>query len=177
MAISRAGGLNGAARDNCRRMGIGAYFGNPQLGAAAGALAGAGLSWLLAPSQGKPRVGDLRVQVSTYGQMIPVPYGTMRISGNVIWSTGLKSTKKSVDAGGGKGLSSSATTYTYSVSFAVGLCEGPIAGIGRVWADGKLLADYRASSTRAPARIGAARTSSFFAAARISSPRASSRVT
>ena len=28
-------------------------------------------------------------------------------------------------------------TYAYSCSFAVGLCEGPISGIGRIWADGK----------------------------------------
>jgi hypothetical protein len=149
LAVTVAGMLGGAA--------IGNYYGNAalgaQLGAAAGALAGAGLSWLLSPSAGKPQVNDLRVQVSTYGKMIPVPYATMRISGNVIWSTPLVAHKKSVDAGGGKGLSSSATNYTYSVSFAVSLCEGPIAAIGRVWADGKLLIDYRAGAVNTPANL------------------------
>ena len=30
------------------------------------------------------------------------------------------------------------STYTYSVSFAMGICAGPIGGIRRIWADGKL---------------------------------------
>ena len=31
------------------------------------------------------------------------------------------------------------TEYLYYASFAVALCEGPITGIGRIWADGKPL--------------------------------------
>ncbi len=31
------------------------------------------------------------------------------------------------------------TDYSYSMSFAVGLCEGVITGLGRVWADGNLI--------------------------------------
>ncbi|MGH8579605.1 MAG: phage tail protein [Gammaproteobacteria bacterium] len=37
-------------------------------------------------------------------------------------------------AGGGTQIS-----YTYSVSFAIGLCEGPIVGVRRIWADSKLI--------------------------------------
>ena len=43
-------------------------------------------------------------------------------------------------SGGGKGGSSGGsvvtTEYGYYANFAVGLGEGPIAGIGRIWADG-----------------------------------------
>ncbi|MGA4923502.1 hypothetical protein, partial [Bacillus subtilis] len=31
------------------------------------------------------------------------------------------------------------TSYEYSVSIAIGLCEGPIQKVGRIWADGKLI--------------------------------------
>ena len=43
---------------------------------------------------------------------------------------------------GGKGFggpSVTSTTYSYFANFAVGLCEGPIGRVGRIWADGKLL--------------------------------------
>ncbi len=41
--------------------------------------------------------------------------------------------------GGGGGPSVTTTEYLYYASFAVAICEGPISGIGRVWADGELL--------------------------------------
>ena len=43
--------------------------------------------------------------------------------------------------GGGKGGGSGTTTrtYTYFANFAVALCEGEVAHLGRVWADGELL--------------------------------------
>ena len=44
--------------------------------------------------------------------------------------------------GGGKGgpsVSVTQTDYSYSISFAVGLCAGAITGLGRVWADGTLI--------------------------------------
>ena len=52
-----------------------------------------------------------------------------------------------VDSGGGKGGSGETTVkkYSYFANFSIGLCEGPIARINRVWADGKPfnLADAR----------------------------------
>ena len=41
--------------------------------------------------------------------------------------------------GGGGGGGTEVTEYFYFASLAVALCEGPITGIGRVWADGKLM--------------------------------------
>ncbi len=97
------------------------------------------------------RLSDLSVQSSTYGGTIQLVYGTMRASGNVIWSTPLKETRHVSRQSGGKGGGGSATTttYTYSVSFAVGLCAGPVSTVRRVWADTKLIYDATASNTQA----------------------------
>lgn len=89
-----------------------------------------------------PRLGDLSVQSSAYGQTVPLVYGTMRVAGNVIWATGIRETRQeeTQSAGGkGGGVSVTQVTYTYSVSCAVAVAGRPITGIGRVWADGKLL--------------------------------------
>ncbi|MDD3181308.1 MAG: phage tail protein [Alphaproteobacteria bacterium] len=98
------------------------------------------------------RISDLSVQTSTYGGTIQLVYGTMRVSGNIIWATPLKETRHVTRQSGGKGGgggSSTQTSYTYSVSFAVGLCAGPAATVRRVWADTKLIYDATASNTQA----------------------------
>ncbi len=75
--------------------------------------------------------------------MIPRLYGRMRIGGNIIWATDFREETKTTTQGGGKGGGGGGkvktTEYFYYASFAVALCEGPITGIGRIWADGKLL--------------------------------------
>ena len=78
------------------------------IGASAGWLGGVLLGNLLfGGGKGQniegPRIDDLSVQTSTYGAPIPLVYGTMRISGNVIWSTPLKETRTVKKSSGGKG--------------------------------------------------------------------------
>lgn len=116
---------------------IGSFFGpvGAQIGWVAGSLAG-GL--LFAPQQQGPRLADTKVQVSSYGAPIQIAYGGVRLTGNVIWSTDLVEHESS----GGKG-GPSVTTYSYTVSCAIAICEGPIAGIRRIWADAKLVYDIR----------------------------------
>lgn len=92
------------------------------------------------PNTEGPRLDDLRLQCSTYGAPINKVYGTVRISGNVIWGTNFVEHKKTQKQGKGGGGSTS-TTYSYTVSCAIGLCEGEILGISRVWADGKEVTD------------------------------------
>ncbi len=95
-----------------------------------------------------PRLDDLAVQSSAYGRAIPLIYGTQRVAGNVIWSTGLTETRhEDSQSAGGKGGGGTVTqvTYTYSSSFAVALAAREISSIGRVWADGKLLRDASGS--------------------------------
>lgn len=92
-----------------------------------------------------PRLADLGVQTSTYGRMIPIVYGTMRIGGNIIWSRNIAETVSTTtsSAGGGKGgggkVSQTTTTYSYSVTLAIAICEGPVDQVLRVWADAKQL--------------------------------------
>lgn len=115
----------------------GAIVGGP-IGAAIGAVIGQQVDKLIfAPGtrQG-PRLGDLTLQTSSYGTAIPKLFGTVRVAGTVIWSTDLKEARTRQSNGKGRG---STHVYNYSASFAVALSGRPITGIGRIWADGKLL--------------------------------------
>ncbi|WP_281826861.1 baseplate multidomain protein megatron [Jannaschia rubra] len=105
-------------------------------------------SWIvssLAPTQRieGPRLDSLRITSSIEGAVVPRVYGRMRMGGNVIWATDFREETKTTTQGGGKGGGGGGkvktTEYLYYASFAVALCEGPITGIGRIWADGKLL--------------------------------------
>jgi len=108
-----------------------------------------------------PRLSDLDVMTSTEGAPIARVYGRARISGQVIWATQLEEvvTRRNETSGGKGGLrpSTTTTTYSYFANFAVGLCEGEIGSIARIWADGKLLdltnvtmRVHRGSSDQAP---------------------------
>lgn len=121
---------------------VGFAIGGPvgaQWGWMAGSMTGALLGVGQQDVQG-PRLSDLKVQASTYGQPIPIVYGTARLAGNVIWSSDMIESSHSESAGG-KGGGPEVTTYSYAVHCAVALCEGPIFGIRRIWADGKLIYD------------------------------------
>lgn len=83
-----------------------------------------------------PRLKDLTVQTSSYGSALPLHFGKMRAAGSVIWATELVEHKDTASSGKGR---PSVTTYTYTSSFAVAIASRPIAGIGRIWADGNLL--------------------------------------
>ena len=83
-----------------------------------------------------PRLNDLRVQTSRYGDQIPRLFGTMRVAGSVIWGTDLVEQRQT--SGGGKNKPKT-TTYSYSASFAVAISARRIGSIGRIWADGNLL--------------------------------------
>ncbi|KQY13172.1 baseplate megatron protein TIM-barrel domain-containing protein [Rhizobium sp. Root482] len=104
-------------------------------------------SWIissLAPTQRieGPRLDSLRITSSTEGAVIPRVYGRMRMGGNIIWATDFREEINTTTQGGGKGGGGGkvrTTEYLYDASFAVAVCEGPITGIGRIWADGKLL--------------------------------------
>lgn len=120
-------------------------------GAYYGAMIGAGIGGYLDPPKGPtvegPRLNDLKVQTSTYGVIVPRVYGMIGISGNVLWleNNQLKETvKKKKQGGKGGGSSSTLKTYSYSATFALGLCEGPIAGVRRIWCGDRLI--YNAGS-------------------------------
>lgn len=39
-------------------------------------------------SQSGPRLDRLNIQSASYGENVPIVYGTVRLSGNVIWTAG-----------------------------------------------------------------------------------------
>lgn len=113
---------------------------------------GASIGWMLGSALGPkpdtkmepPSVGDLRVQTSQYGVGIPVCVGLQRVSGNIFWATDKTAHQQETKTGGGKGGgggSVTTVTTTYTTNLAIGICKGPILGIRRVWADGKLIID------------------------------------
>ena len=95
---------------------------------------------VLAAFRAEDAADDLRFTSATEGAVIPRLYGRMRMGGNIIWATDFREETKTTTQGGGKGGGGGkvkTTEYLYYASFAVALCEGPITGIGRIWADGK----------------------------------------
>ncbi|UTC29067.1 putative tail protein [Brevundimonas phage vB_BpoS-Marchewka] len=98
------------------------------------AVAQVGISYLF-PSEG-PRLKDLKISASTYGAAIPWVFGLTRVPGNMIWSMPIRENKKKKSGKGGY-----YNQYTYFCTFAMGLCQGPVREIRRIWADNKLIYD------------------------------------
>ncbi|WP_424973827.1 baseplate multidomain protein megatron [Dinoroseobacter sp. S124A] len=82
------------------------------------------------------RIDRFRLSNASEGDVIPVIHGKMRVAGQIIWASRFQET--STSRGGGKGSPArpKVTNYTYTVSLAIGLCEGEIQSVGRIWADG-----------------------------------------
>lgn len=116
---------------------LGTAIGGP-FGGALGALIGQQADRLVfgtGTRQG-PRLRELTISSSSYGQPIPRQFGRMRVPGTVIWSTDLIESKRKDK--GRKGQPST-ISFSYSASFAVALSSTPLARLGRIWADGNLL--------------------------------------
>jgi hypothetical protein len=136
---------------------VGAYFGNPALGFAIGSAIGGAVDPATTKAQG-PRLNDLRVQGSAYGAPIPRPYGAMRLAGQVVWSGGIREHQETESQSSKGGPQVETTSYTYTASFAVQLCAGPIGGVRRIWADARLIwsaaSDQPLASALASGAIG-----------------------
>jgi hypothetical protein len=117
--------------------GIGTVLGGP-LGGAIGAVAGrqADAALFAGPGRQGPRLRELDVSLSTYGQAIARIHGRMRTAGAVIWATELEEHAETLGTGKGQ---PALTTYSYTANFAVALSSRRIERVGRIWADGKLL--------------------------------------
>lgn len=117
---------------------VGTLLGGP-IGGAIGALAGRQVDSMVLGGRSSReglRLAELSATTSSYGIPIARQFGRMRVAGQIIWAKDL--IESSEKHGGGKGQPS-VTEYSYSVSFAVALSSRPIEGVGRIWADGKLL--------------------------------------
>ena len=131
---------------------VGGLIGGPfgaVLGRAAGALAGRYVDQQIFGTNGDrsiqgPRLDSTRVLSSREGAPVARIFARGRVSGEIIWATAFEeeTTTSSASRGGkgtGGGPKTTTTTYSYFANFAVGLCEGEIGHIGRIWADGEEL--------------------------------------
>jgi hypothetical protein len=122
---------------------VGGALGGPigaTVGRALGALAGSAIDGALFAEPKVAKAGaDIRLQGSSEGAPIPKLYGWHRLSGNVIWAAQFE--KLPAEQRGAKATSSApeAEDPGVAASFAIGLCEGVVSRLGRVWADGQLL--------------------------------------
>ncbi len=138
--------------------GVGAALGGGvgrAIGSALGGVVDRGLLGALSPSkQLGPRLETLRVQSTADGAPMACAFGRARVTGQMIWAA--RFLERRNQSGGGKG-GPKTVDYAYSLSFAVAICEGPIDGIGRIWADGQLMDQtgvamrvYRGTSDQTP---------------------------
>ena len=141
LLLTAASGVGAAVS----KAGIGAFLARTVATTAASYAAGYVDRLIFGPQKRKtegPRLTSFSVQASQEGAPVLRVYGRARIAGQLIWAANFKeTTSQTTESSGGKGGRPTAQTtfteYLYSISFAVGLCEGEINRIGRVWADGK----------------------------------------
>lgn len=93
------------------------------------------------------KISEFTVNTAEYGAVVPEIIGTVRTAGNVIYYDDFTAHEHRETHKAGKGGKSKQVniTYTYTVAVILGLCEGPIAGIGKVWI-GKNVHDYPADA-------------------------------
>lgn len=133
-------------------LGGSSLLGGGFLGKAAMFGASVGMS-LLMKGKSKPqgKLNDLRVSSASYGRGIPGTWGTIRVTGNIFWSTDFREekvyiTQKGKTKTGGKGekkakKGKAQPVFKYFANFAVGLCEGVVDDVLRIWADNNLIYD------------------------------------
>ncbi|MCC6936380.1 MAG: phage tail protein, partial [Thermomicrobiales bacterium] len=146
---------------------IGSAIGGTFLGVSAaawgwsiGAFAGQALFPTKLPDQNLqgPRISDLKIQTSSYGQMIPLVYGICKIAGNIIWASEVREVATTTSQtqggkGGGGGQTVTQTTYSYFADVAIAIGEGEISSIRRIWVNGEL--KYDVSATAAASSVAA----------------------
>lgn len=93
------------------------------------------------------KISEFTVNTAEYGAVVPEIIGTVRTAGNVIYYDDFTAHEHRETHKAGKGGKSKQVniTYTYTVAVILGLCEGPIASIGKVWI-GKNVYDYPADA-------------------------------
>ena len=83
------------------------------------------------------KISSFTVATAEYGSPVLEILGTTRISGNVLYYDDFtahehRETHRTGKGGGGK---QTTITYTYTVAVIIGLCEGEVKNIGKVWID------------------------------------------
>jgi hypothetical protein len=76
----------------------------------------------------------LQIQSSSPAIPITIAYGINKLAGNLLWYGNFRAIPEYTKTRG-KGGSRTLSGYSYSTAFVMGLCEGPITSVGRVWRD------------------------------------------
>lgn len=123
---------------------LGSVFGpvGAIIGRAAGALAGSVVDHALINGSSTvrgTRLSTARIPGADDGTAINRVYGTARIGGTLIWATRFEEQVTTERTGGKSTGGTRVETYRYFANLAIGLCEGQVARVRRVWADGKEL--------------------------------------
>jgi hypothetical protein len=90
------------------------------------------MSGLLAPnSRQSTKYTGLQVQTSALNIAVAILWGKRRLAWNLLWQADFKTHKHS--SGGKGGSVKGGGTKTYSVAVIMGLCEGVVSAIGKIW--------------------------------------------
>jgi len=103
------------------------------------------------PNVSGPRLSDHQTTTATMGDPIVIGYGVFPTTGTVIFLDEVQEHATTKKVGGKGAPSQKQTTYSYTQSIAIGLCEttsmlganNPILGIQRIWENGELVYDTR----------------------------------
>lgn len=87
------------------------------------------------------RMAGVQIQTSLLGERLVLGWGRARISCNLIDYVGFKSTPHKQGKGGG-----GYTTYTYTASVIMALCEGPITSVRTVYRDSSVFTNGATSA-------------------------------
>ena len=118
---------------------VGFMVGGPagaKVGWMAGALVGA-YAFAETQKQEGPRLSDLKITGTDYGEPLPWVQGSPRIAGQIAWASERREHKHTESQG--KGGGSESTSFTYTCDLLILLSENPIAGIARTWANSELV--------------------------------------
>lgn len=135
IVLSRVGGIAGAALLPNGINILGQSISGATIGQTLGRVAGRAIDASLLPPVEAPRIKSLHLMESRDGASLPQVFGRMRVGGQVIWASRFKEARREQAAGKG---GPKYVDYTYSISFAVALGQGPITRLDRVWANGEL---------------------------------------
>lgn len=118
---------------------VGSVIGGPmgaQIGFALGSAAGASLQTNRTYG---PRLSDLKAPQASYGSVIPYVEGSIRTTGVWAWVSDKREVATTDSAGGKGGPTVENVSYSYFCDAIILLSESPIAGVRRVWSNGKLI--------------------------------------
>lgn len=114
-------------------------------GAMLGYSLGSGVdAYLNQPDVIGPRLNDLSTQLSVYGSPKPFQWGQTRLAGIIMWPKNIVAVEHEHSQSAKSGPEQK--TFTYTLSYAIYLGEGPIAGVRRAWKNKKLVYDMSAGN-------------------------------